>query len=99
MAADSQLTDRLSTQASQNMMLVNALTVRLVTDLITEIIYDSRPNTDINPLKSVPMWALREGSVGRLPFFKDRISMEGSCIWTLNRWSQQIKELVLGSDP
>lgn len=57
------------------------------------------PNTDWHkPPQSVPMWALREGSVGRFPFFKDRIGMEGSCIWTLNRWSQQIKELVLGSD-
>jgi hypothetical protein len=73
-----ELTDRLSTQASQNMMLINALTVRLVTDLITEIIYDNRPTlTDINPLEVCRCGHCEKVVLGGSPFSKIESAWKG----------------------
>jgi hypothetical protein len=60
------------------MMLVNALTVRLVTDLITEISYDNRPTlTDINPLKVCPCGHCEKVVLGGSPFSKIESAWKG----------------------
>jgi hypothetical protein len=52
------------------MMLVNALTVRLVTNLITEISYDNRRNTGINPSQVCPCGHCEKVVLGGSPFSK-----------------------------